>query len=64
MLKKTLASIINKYVTYVLNYYQQSTVVFDGYPEEVENRCTKSTERLRELRNLDYEVLYIIMQTL
>lgn len=41
-------NILSKYVQYVQKYYKaNSVVVFDGYPNDANNKSTKSAERLR-----------------
>jgi hypothetical protein len=49
---ETYQAIINKYVEYVKKYYNQdaTTVVFDGYPEDLSMKSTKSAERLQRAK--------------
>lgn len=51
-------AICKTYVDYIQkNYGNHVTVVFDGYPEDVTARGTKTAERLRRMKTLSVDVL-------
>lgn len=48
----TFSAACDQYVKYIkTNYGQCSIIVFDGYPEDPQNKGTKSTERIRRENN-------------
>ena len=52
--------IAQHYVNYAINNYSRNcTIVFDGYPDELSTKSTKSAERSqRENKNLDREIKF------
>lgn len=49
--RESYSAILDKYVEYVKRHYlANAIIVFDGYPEDIALKSTKTAERLRRLR--------------
>lgn len=57
---ETFSSICDQYIGYIEKYYgANAVVVFDGYPDDITRKSTKSAERLRRSRKvLSAEILF------
>lgn len=57
-------SICMRYIEYVRQHHGQNTIiVFDGYPENATEKCTKSAERQRRSRNVQSADIIFIETT-
>lgn len=51
--REQFSCILDKYVNYINNHYgPNTTIVFDGYPQDAAEKSIKSAERIRRTRNM------------